>query len=251
MLDCGTGRPGRGKLDLHADVNLGEFGLLVPNRFIGPAASRDAIVRVLGEYSFPRLNVVFSASARLLDRDPNDLEAATRLEEMELRFVLEPRDAQDRPIAAGGSPALEVLGLYPFESRASAGEPPVTLVPRVSTILGAVGIPSTLSGVVSGLGLTFRSLLSPRFPPMGKAFMAGPDEFGWYLRSDKETTSEGLHYGTAFLQVRRAVARIRVHGTLATDWSGGGVDNQLCQLRADLRVPHPPTPETPILPDPT
>jgi hypothetical protein len=250
-LDCEAGRAGRSRVDLHADVNLGEFGLLIANRFSGPASSREAIVRVLGEYSFPRLNVVFSASSRLLDRDENDLEVGARLEEMEMRLVVESLDAGGRPLDPARGLRPEVLGLYPFESRSAEREAPVRIAPRLTSILDAVeGVPPGLSGVLSGLGLTFASLLGPAFPTVHKAFMAGPDEFGWYVRSREDAPAEGLHYGTAFLQIHRKVAGIRVHGTLATDWAGGGVDNQICRLRTDLEVPHPPTPETPILVDP-
>ncbi|MEE8587221.1 MAG: hypothetical protein V3T83_20470, partial [Acidobacteriota bacterium] len=76
--------------------------------------------------------------------------------------------------------------------------------------------------------------------------------FGWYKRSKAEVQQEGPHYGTAFLQVAREVNSKRVDTLeaeieLATDWKGGGVDNQFMKRTRKLKIHHPAVPATPII----
>jgi hypothetical protein len=243
---------GREKVDLHCEVNLGVFGLVRPDNLAGLATgdkATEAVGLVLKEFTFPSLNIVFAASARLRERDHNDLKVETQLDEMELRVVLTPLDVAGKPIADGAKCSL--LGVDPYGTTAAKVEPPFQVAPNVSSILTAIpSIPSALTGIVSGLGLSFGSVMKPSFPITSKAFLAGPREFGWYLKSNETEQKEGVHYGTAFLQLSRSVAKLQVQLTLGSDWKGGSVDNQSePTLTTILEVKHPAPPETPQITD--
>jgi hypothetical protein len=243
---------GREKVDLYADVNLGVFGLLHPDKFSGIATRKEAgkaVSMVLKKYSFPSLNVVFSASGRLRRKDRNDLKVETRLEEMELRLTVRAMDARDRIIKAPGR--LQVLGLYPYKTEATEQDPFLQLKPNLSKILSVLpSIPEAVVGIIANLGLSFGKIFAPGFPVLDKAFLASETEFGWYKRSGGERQQEGLHFGVAFLQVSRKVHKLEVEYALATDWKGGGVDSLLEPLEIQvLDVHHPPIPKTPQLVD--
>lgn len=203
---------------------------------------------ILREFTFPSLNIVFAASARLREKDHNDLRVETKLDEMELRVAITPLDKEDKPIA--GKTKCEILGLHPFETKAAKVEPPFQMASNVSSILAAIpGIPGAISGVVSGLGLSFGSLLKPKIPILDKAFLAGGSEFGWYLKSNEQEQKEGVHHGVAFLQMARTVAKLKVQVVLGSDWKGGGVDNQSENFVKTLTVRHPDPPATPQITD--
>jgi len=239
------------KVDLYADVNLGVFGLIRPDKSGGIAleAASEAVSMILKKYSFPSLNVVFSASARLRRKDRNDFKVETRLEEMELRISIRALDARNRIVKAPGR--VLVLGLYPFKTEASEQDPLLQMKPNLSKILSALpSIPEAVLGIITNLGLSFGKIFAPGFPVLDKAFLASDTEFGWYKKSAGQRQQEGIHYGVAFLQVSRKVRKLEVEYALATDWKGGGVDSLLEPLDVRvLEVHHPPIPKTPQLTD--
>ncbi|MEE8586483.1 MAG: hypothetical protein V3T83_16700, partial [Acidobacteriota bacterium] len=189
---------GREKVDFYADCNLGIFGLLAPEKtFMGAAVDEKtnvAIRTILSKFSFPSLNVLFSASGRLRSKDENDLKVDTKLDEMEVRVTLRALDPEGNAIPFdknGTNSPVSVLGLYPFETRVSdAEEPPVQVTPNLPAILealapeepaapspGTPAVPASfgfldLAGVISGLGLVFGGLFKARFSILDKALLA-------------------------------------------------------------------------------
>jgi len=238
---------GRAKVDLYADANLGAFGLLVPAEFEGMAAGKAAIRAVLEHFFFPQLDVVFSASARLLRKDRNDLVVKARLEELETRVTLEALDERDQPVADG----LEVLAIFPHDARAAREESRVEVKPNVAGLLSVLPGHELAVGVVAGLGLAFGSLVRPRTTVTRKAFLAGTGEFGWYVAAGGDQQPEGVHYGAAVLQARRGrVKRIKVELVVASDWKGRRVDNQIHTVTKLLDVHEPKVPDTPTVAPP-
>lgn len=247
------------KVDQYVDVNLGVFGLLQPKLFGGAAIgdkAASAISLVLEHFSFPVLNVLFSASGRLREKDRNDLKVETRLDEMEVRIKVVPLKKDDGPIdldRSQPSNALEVLGVFPFESEVAEPEHPrFQVTPNVSSLLSAIpadAVLGPLTGIISGLGLAVAPLFRPKFRILEKAFVADINEFGWYRQSHEKVQQEGPHYGAAFLQVKREVRKLSVTASLATDWKGGDVDNQLDEITTVIEVKHPEPPKTPLLSD--
>src|SRR5262249_28090250 len=68
-------------------------------------------------------------------------------------------------------------------------------------------------------------------------------------RSINENRKEGIHYGVAFLQLSRKVARLKVDLNFGSDWDGGGVDVQTEKPSITLEVKHPKIPDTPSITD--
>ena len=236
----------KNKVDLFLDVNLGVFGQIRPTQFVGAARegkTKEAISIILKEYSFPVLNVTYSASGRLFVKDHNDLKVSTRLEELEARVRID-----------GAEKDVVVLGVYPMETTVSKpDQPPIQIQPDVPGLISSIGalVPAVapFAGVLSGLGLTFGPLIKPRFHILDKAFLADRTEFGWYRMSHEDTQQEGPHLGMAFLMVHKAAKRLSVSATLSTDWEGGKVDNQVITIVKELTLVHPDQPKTPDLYD--
>ena len=248
--------PGREKVDLFVDANLGGFGLLLVKQFGSvniDDAFADAIKQVLGKFSFPVLNIVSSASGKLVKKDKNDLKVESWLEEMETRVTLKAFGSDGTQLQ--GQPGdvskpLEVLGLLPSETKSSEPEePPIQMAPNVSGILSAVGGGGPIRGVISALGLTLAPLFKPKPKILQKTFRASASEFGWYLRSDDQAQQEGVHYTAAVLQVSRDVDKLEVVVEQISDWKKGGVDNQKIPLTKTLKMSHPRVPTTPQLSD--
>ena len=197
--------PGREKVDLFVDANLGGFGLLLVKQFGSvniDDAFADAIKQVLGKFSFPVLNIVSSASGKLIEKGKSKAKVATWLEEMETRVTLKAYGSDGTTELQG---QLEVLGLLPSETKAGEpGEPPIQMTPNIPSILSAVGGPALgaagpIGGVISALGLTLAPLFKPRPKILQKTFLASANEFGWYLSSDNDVQQEGVHYTAAVL----------------------------------------------------
>lgn len=238
------------RVDLYVGVNVGIFGLVLPDKFVGAAAGEEAsaaVSLVLKHYSFPTLNFTFSASGRLNPKGSDELKIATTLEEIEMRVKLHALDAKG--MLLDDPAALAVLGLYPDDTTATTHESPLQFAPNLAGLAGALpGVGTALSGVISALGVTVPRLIPQRFPITDKAFYAGPCEFGWYARSDQEKQKEGLRYGASVLQVSRLVAAIRADITVATDWRKD-VTPQMLKLSSTIAINHPELPKSPQLVD--
>ncbi|MEM7482361.1 MAG: hypothetical protein AAF481_14385 [Acidobacteriota bacterium] len=240
-------RLGSQRVDVFVTANLGIFGFVQPNGFSGAALgdkTTEALSAVLKNFSFPSLNLAFAASARLRPRSSTSMVTGTKLQEMELRVILEALEQTDGPAPPDGEPLIKILGLEPSETLARViEERPEDGFRPSSTSLG-------YSSKGRSYNLSYTYVPRRRTIQLEKATLAAPDEFGWYLRSSGAEQKEGLHYGTAFLQLSRKVKRLRVKVGLASDWTNG-VPNQIEDFTIDLGVHHPPIPKTPQLTDVT
>ena len=225
---------GRTKIDIHFDVLHGGFGLLLAEQFSGARLTDQfkKIKNTLNEFTFPVVNVVFSASGRLREKDQNHLVVSTRLEELELRIIVTPNN---------GGTQVKTIGLFPWETITSKpAEDLESVTPSFSSVLGPVTL---------GLGVAISAFFRPQPKVLLKAFMGGRNEFGWYMKSQAERSCEGVHHTAAVLQVDREVNTLKLEGALATDWVGGDVDNQTKLINKTFKVNHPPVPQNPLLMD--
>ena len=243
--------PSSDKVDLFLDVNLGVFGQVIPQKTFEGAAmegeAKKAISIILKEFSFPVLNVIYSASGRLFVKDQYHLKVGTRLEELEVRVKIEADPAD-----------VLLLGIHPMDITVSKpDEPSVQVQPKFPELLTGLTtlIPAIapFAGLLSGLGLIFGPLIRPKFHILDKTLLSksdqSPAEFGWYHKAHKEIQQEGPHLGMAFLGVRKNIASLRVTATLLTDWEEGKVENQETLFDDTLAIVHPEAPKTPDLYD--
>ena len=245
-----TKAKGMNKVDLFLDVQHLGFGLLLANQFAGVKIDNKfsaAVKSILNEFSFPVLNFTFSASGKLLRIDNNDLKVETWLEELELRINLKPVENKGDSAPKDDS-ALKVIGLLPFETKAASEDSPIQITPDLGNILKAIpSLSSTLSGIVSGLGVAVAPLFKPKPRVLHKAFVATSREFGWYQQASEDVSQEGVRYTAAVLQAKRDVSALEVEMTLTTDWIKGNVDNQTATLKRRVELNHPKEPDTPRL----
>ena len=227
---------GRDKVHIFFDVLHGGFGLLLVEHFSGVKLTKqfEEIKKTLTDFTFPVVNFVFSAAGRLRKKDHNDLAVSTHLEELELRIVVTHGD---------GDTPVKTIGLMPGETTTSK--------PRNHAAKVAPSISSVFGPVTLGLGVAISAFHRPRPEVLVKPFMGGPNEFGWYMKSGPERSSEGVHHAAAILQVSRNVETLKIRGELATDWEGGRVDNQTRRIETIFAVHHPAVPKSPVLLDPT
>lgn len=235
---------GRNKVDLFVDVQHLGFGLLLANQFAGVRIDdkfRRAVKSILGKFSFPVLNFTFSASGRLRRKDDNDLKIETRLEELELRVNLE-------PVPGNVDTAPMVIGLLPFETKATSEDSAIQFTPDLGSMLKAIpDLSPALSGIVSSLDLAVAPFFKPKPRVLQKAFVATFSEFGWYQQASEDVSQEGVFHTAAVLQANRQVDALKVEVTLTTDWIKGGVDNQTETITKTVELQHPKEPESPRL----
>lgn len=161
-------------IDMYVGCNLGLFGLLRPEKFSGFAISQkmiDAVSATLHAYSFPSLNVVMSATARLVERDKADYHFKTKLQEVETRIELTALDSEEKPIdLVPGQISVKVLALNPSATEAvkaidgeiisQASSEPEKVSPDYSSIANAImsfagieaGTTQSLSSIVGEIG---------------------------------------------------------------------------------------------------
>ena len=184
------------EVDQFVDINLGVFGLIRPERFTGAAAGTQvtqAISEILSKLTFPSLNVLYSATAKLLILRDQKLKVGAKLEELELRVEIErvkvEVDGEKKTVRNPGPELVKILGIEPSRTQALKIIPDVGSVPDLSGLASALG---------SGLGLAFGSpelgaflgelgsalaglrsedKPTPRFPIVEKAGIASHREF--------------------------------------------------------------------------
>ena len=251
------------RVDIYFDCNLGVFGLLRPERFAGVATGdkvTEAISAILKEVSFPSLNIVFSATGRLLERGKRAMKLGALLQEAELRVTVEPLDQNGNEVKfeAPARP-LKILGLEPSETEALKFVPDIGAIPDIpSPLVGVISGIESLLGFGSSLSKIASSFLGsgssdeppqPSFVLLEAATIAKANEFAFYLRSKADQLKDGTHFGVAFLQLSRKVTKLRVRATLATDWQGTRIKNQIEDFEVILDVNHPRIPQTPSITD--
>lgn len=126
------------------------------------AEVRQAISSVLEQCTFPSLNIVFSATGRLLEKNRRVMTVEAQLQKLEVRVLLRPLDRNGNELSVNPpSDVLEILGLNPSGTTAVK----VVIPPEKKT----------------GLRVTFGSAEQPEpkieFRILEKATIAGPNEF--------------------------------------------------------------------------
>ena len=231
---------GREKVHLAVDVLHVGFGLLLVEQFAGLKISKQlrAIEKTLGDFKFPVLNFVFSAAGKLRTEDENDLVVKTRLDELELRATVTASvDNGETEVP------VKTIGLLPWQTITTKTDASMTkFAPSMSVAKGIW---------TAGLSMVIPAFFRPRADVLYKPFMGSANEFGWYLKSNAQKSSEGIHHTAAVLQVGRAAQKLAVRGKLATDWIGDHVDNQTEKIDTTIDLDQTDSPKSLTLMDTT
>ena len=191
--------------------------------------SEDGIAPLLQleNFHYAAFDVVISATSRFLYADTRDsrradIAALNQLKRMTAHVRLEGIAADKTTVVTNTrhDPSVFTLHMSPSNMRFGKVAEPSALE---ATVTRAVTDASRLLGPVGGLIETF---LGARHHPAGPAFFSyqsADDEFGWNWYLSPETTVEGIHRGSALLQIRKDVPYVLVTINLATDWSHHGV----------------------------
>jgi len=234
-------------VDFYCSVNLGSFGLVLPDRFVLADADKasDAIKAVLKEYTFPSLNITYSASAPLQAKK-DKYKIMTSLKEMELRLTVQPLGDKDAPLTDG----CLILGIYPDDTTVVEKKPPIQVTPDLGALVTALGVGSPLAAIIPALGIALPGLFRSSFPVVSKAFIAEGLSFGWYSQAAEAVAQpEGVHYGVAILQVKRdRVKSLSVSYQIKSEWDDiGGKSYPDRPSPITLRLPEAEEPDTPTL----
>lgn len=200
------------------DAQFGGFGLVLPKDLTIPKNEKtvaDKVKGILETYTFPVLNIEYSATAAMKQDDSHknirDLDNTEgMLIEGEICPVQEP---EDRAVQ------VEVLGLNPYQTiSAKPDMPPLGMKPDIGALIAGAGMAfpafapfSPLAGkLFSGLGLFFNNLINPPPSIHRKAYLQQREMedgakrvFGWYYGKDEDGKEQGPHYSQVFLRVSR------------------------------------------------
>ena len=187
----------------------------------------NAPLLALEKFHYAAFDVVISATSRLLYTDTRDsrradIAALNELKRMTTHVRLDGIAADKVTVVASSrhDPSVSTLHMSPSNMRFGKVAEPSALE---ATATRAITEASHFLGPVGGLIETF---VGARPHPAGPAFFSyqsADDEFGWNWYLSPETTVEGIHRGSALLQVREDVAYVRFTIDLATDWSRHGL----------------------------
>lgn len=204
---------------------------VVPGRTtaLNEAKSEDGTAPLLplDNFHYSAFDVLISATSLFLEADTRDsrrgdIAALNQLTRMTAHVSLEGIAADKTTVvtSARHDPSVFTLQMSPSNMRFGKVDAPSALE---ATVTRAVTDASRLLGPVGGLIETF---VGARHHPAGPAFFSyqsADNEFGWNWYLSPETTVEGIHRGSALLQIRKDVPYVRVTISLATDWSHHGV----------------------------
>lgn len=272
-------------VEVFANANLGAFGLLLPkNTFAGVSLdgkTEQAIAAVLKNVSFGSLNIVSSAAGVMFGSVEDGFGIKAHLKEIESRTKIEAFDKDGKPLRASDG-AFAILGLNPAEtivkakdsrdpSTSVSAQPGVNISQLVKALLASlkeedenasnpnesgdksaldpIELVKSLAGTIGGtMGLVYKpdNRLEEKLFASQKPWIANDSEFCWYF-SGNPPRSEGIHHGTAFLQLSRMVAKLKVTTTIKTDF--GTKADFVHKFVTELDVNHPSIPTTPILSD--
>ncbi len=230
----------RSRKSLKDDIRLQEMEMRVE---IAPL-DKDGKLIVQGEDEV--------APVRVLGIDPFKTKAIRVVETEDGKFIT--------PSADGNKLQFEpdIANVASTLLKAAGGALPI---PGAGAVAG--GAAALLGAAGPKLGLSFdlfggADKPKVRLPVVEKSTIASRTEFAWYMRSlDAKTVGEGqtevlladgTQFGSAFLQLRRDVAKLRVNMLLATDWKNS-IPNLFEEESVTLQVFHPPVPKTPQLTD--
>jgi len=228
-------------------VNLGSFGLVLPDRFALADADKasDAIKAVLKKYVFPSLNITYSASAPLTAKK-DKYKIMTSLKEMEVRLRVTPLGDNNEPLKEG----CVILGIYPDETSTHEKKPPIQVTPNLGALVTALGVASPLAAIIPALGIALPGLFRSSFPVVSKAFIADDLSFGWYSQAAEAVQQpEGVHYGVGVLQVdKEKVKALSVSCEIKSEWDD--INAQTYSPPGSpviVPLPVPQAPKTPTL----
>lgn len=242
------------KIDFYLHVSLGDFGILRPEQATGMAAGEKTLKvakAILSNYSFPSVRVIFSSSGRLVKKSEEVLAIDAHLKQMEVRLTVDPIEGNNiQNIPPDSANRLIILGIVPNSAATDSTTSPIHLSPDVSHI-AEVGSAEAddFAGVASSLRLKFAPRSTSEVSLIGKAFLAGAQEFGWYLNIQDPNQREGIYYGAAFLQVHRQVRKLKFNCTCYMDWEGRAVCGLVETKIIELAMEHPKVPVTPQIAD--
>ncbi len=241
-------RDNKAIVDVYADFNLDTFGLLLPERFTGVASGNltKGISKILEYFSFPSLNILFSASGQLtrINNKKNQDYLKEQIDELQNRISIEAYDKNDNMLSTDH---VSILGLNPSETEVttatSEGGGSTTNAfqykPNISAILKEIAalesddednhafpvaaVAMVASAAAQGLQLAFGGKKKNDKPKKTvqitqMASITGANSFSWYMHSLDNVKKDGLHYGTAFLQVSRKVSYLKVKAQVHVDW---------------------------------
>lgn len=181
----------------------------------------------LDNFHYTAFDVVISATSQLLYTDTRDsrradIAALNELKRMTAHVRLDGIAADKVTVVATSrhDPSVSTLHMSPSNMHFGKVAEPSALE---TTVTRAITEASHFLGPVGGLIETF---VGARHHPAGPSFFSyqsADDEFGWNWYLSPETTVEGIHRGSALLQVREDVAYVRITIDLATDWSHHGL----------------------------
>lgn len=269
-------------VDVYADFNLDTFGLLLPERFTGVATGHltKGISKILEHFSFPSLNILFSASGRLvpIPNPRNQDYLREQIDELQNRVTLEAYDKDDNKLSTDH---VSILGLNPSElevvtktregrdtSNAFEYKLDISAILREIAKLepetdenedfpiGAIAM--VASAAAQGLKLAFGGKKKDDKPKKitqitQMASITGANSFSWYMHSFGEIKKDGLHYGTAFLQVSRKVSYLKVKAEVHVDWAYikgiSNVPSTTSNFEKKIPVYHTQPPKTAVTTD--
>ena len=199
-----------------------------------------------GEFSFPSLNFIFSAAAKLMTDDvlePGKVEGKwlsdAELRKLHVNIRVRGLDANKKPMMAPRRPSfpgdreldlrakldtseyednpyVAVLALTPADSQFRTGEATVskemTSIDIFTRFMGPYG------GLASGVTALFKNWFRTKDSPTQVAYMSADDEFGWSWRDAEQFGIEGIHQCSAALRARKEVKFLQVHLDFITDW---------------------------------
>lgn len=157
------------------------------------------------------------------------------LRHLSAHVSVRPLDGGGQPVEVkrGGPIVLATLEISPSEP--SYGD-------RISNRQAAIG--TAVSEVASeirpaaGIYQAFQAAFHRRPPVTQVAYMTGPNAFGWRWYESPDATIEGLHFGTALLQVADAVKSVRITIEFVADWRAFGPWAKTFEFT--YAVPRPP-----------
>ncbi len=196
------------------------------------------------EFSFPSVNFIFSAAAKLLTDDltePGRMDgkwiSEAELRKLHVNVRVRGLDANRKPLPAArrapvsgerepemrsrqeteeDTPYVAVLALTPSESQFRTAESGVsrqmTSIDIVSRFMGP------FAGTTTGVTALFKNWFRTKDTPTQVAYLSSDEEFGWSWRDAENFGIEGIHQCSAALRTRKEVKFLQVHLDLITEW---------------------------------
>jgi len=213
----------------------------------GPQGSSQSYQgsKVAEEYSFPSLNLILSAAAKLMTdelQEPGKIEGKVgtlgELRKLYVNVRVRGLDTNKKPLVSvrkagfptdkepefrpmrdsemDENPYVVVLAISPSDSQYRTTESMVSKemdsINIFTRFMGPIG------GLTSGVTAVFKSFFRTKDTPTQVAYLSSEEEFGWSWRDMEGYGIEGIHQCSAFLRIRKEVKYLQVHLDFITDW---------------------------------